>query len=58
MSIKAKLGAGEWDMLVCEECDNSWHATDIDPTWTDDPEWGETECPNCSSTKVLREERG
>lgn len=58
MAIKAKIGAGQWDYLVCEECDHTWHGLDIDAEWTDDPEPGGTECPSCDSTKVSREERG
>lgn len=58
MAIKAKLGAGEWDMLFCQDCDNTWHGLDSDPTWTDDPEHGATECPECHSNNVMREERG
>ena len=58
MSIKARLGAGQWDILVCEECQHTWNMPDIDPTWTDEPEPGDAECPACFSTKVTREERG
>lgn len=56
--VKARLGAGQWDILVCEECGHTWHTEDLDPEWTDDPEHGDTQCPNCSSAKVTREERG
>ena len=58
MAIKARIGAGQWDVLICEECQHSWNDTDIDPTWTDEPEAGEVQCPHCSSQKVTREERG
>lgn len=58
MAIKARLGAGEWDMLTCEDCGHTWYAPDIDPEWTDETEQGDAECPHCSSTKVTREERG
>ena len=58
MAIKAKLGAGEWDMLTCEDCENTWHGTDVDPTWTDEADHGGIECPSCHSTKVIREQRG
>ena len=60
MAIKARLGAGEWDMLVCENCEHLWHGLDVDPTWTDDPEGehGASECPSCGGTSVVREERG
>ncbi len=58
MGIKAKLGAGEWDMLTCEECGHQWASSDVNYEWTDDPEDGGIECPGCSSPKVVREERG
>lgn len=60
MAIRARLGAGEWDMLICDDCTQLWHDSDVDPTWTDDPEEGGhgTECPSCGSTRVVREERG
>lgn len=56
--MKAKLGAGVWDLLFCEECGHSWTDNDIDYEWTDEPEPGHHHCPNCSSIKVAREERG
>lgn len=58
MAIKAKIGAGVWDSLHCEDCDHSWTAEDIDYEWTDDPEAGGVDCPQCHSYKVTREERG
>lgn len=58
MAIKAKIGAGVWDSLTCGDCDHSWTAEDIDFEWTDDPEAGQTHCPQCHSDKVTREERG
>lgn len=58
MAIKARIGAGEWDMLLCQECGSTWHGQDLDPAWTDDPEAGGIECPECHSAKVVREERG
>jgi hypothetical protein len=58
MAIKAKLGAGQWDMLVCEACGQNWAGLDVDPEWTDEPESGQTDCPACGSDKVIREERG
>lgn len=58
MTIKAKLGAGVWDMLVCEECALSGAGPDVDLEWTE-PEPGITdECPNCQSTRMVHEERG
>ena len=58
MGIKAKIGAGVWDMLTCEECGHSWTASDLDLEWTDEPETGAVECPGCHSDRVVREERG
>ncbi len=58
MAIKAKLGAGVWDFLICVDCNASWTDHDVDHEWTDDPEAGVVECPRCQSTKVIREERG
>ncbi len=58
MGIEARIGAGEWDMLFCQDCHNGWSDSDIDPTWTDDPEEGEVRCPACGSANVIREERG
>lgn len=58
MAIRAKIGAGLWDLLFCQECDASWTDNDIDPEWTDDPEHGEVPCPSCGSDNVVREERG
>lgn len=58
MAIKAKLGAGEWDILTCEECGHHWTGSDLDFEWSDDPEAGQVECPGCNSRKVIREERG
>jgi ribosomal protein L37AE/L43A len=58
MAIKAKIGAGVWDMLFCENCGYHWAGMDIDLTWTDDPEPGGIHCPRCESDKVVREERG
>ena len=58
MAIKAKLGAGQWDLLVCEDCGHNWTALDVDPEWSDEPEAGLAECPTCSSHEVIREERG
>ena len=58
VAIKAKLGAGVWDLLFCQDCDACWTDHDIDYTWTDDPEIGETHCPSCGSGSVVREERG
>lgn len=56
--MKAKLGAGVWDLLVCQECGASWTEQDVNLEWTDQPEPGEVSCPTCHSTKVVREERG
>lgn len=58
VAIKARLGAGVWDMLVCEDCSNIWSAPDVDYEWTDDPESELSDCPRCHSNKVVREERG
>ncbi len=58
MGVKAKIGAGVWDMLTCEDCGNSWTSSDVDFEWTDDPEAGAIECPGCQSHRVVREERG
>lgn len=58
MAVKAKLHAGQWDFLACEQCGHSWNDHDIDFMWTDDPEHGEIECPECRSARVIREERG
>jgi hypothetical protein len=59
MAIKAKLGAGVWDWLICQECDHSWTAPDLDLEWTDDPERDLNDtCPTCGSSNVVREERG
>lgn len=58
MAIRAKLGAGEWDMLLCQACGHYWLDKDIDPRWTDEPEEGHADCPTCFSTDVVREERG
>ena len=59
MSIKARIGAGVWDFLLCQDCDHYWTAPDVDLEWTDDPEADPIdECPSCGSTKVVREERG
>ncbi|MGH2731164.1 MAG: hypothetical protein ACRDJI_11240 [Actinomycetota bacterium] len=58
MTVKAKLGAGQWDLLFCEDCGHSWNDHDIDYEWTDEPESGEAYCPGCQSTHVVREERG
>ena len=58
MSIKAKLGAGVWDFLMCEDCNHYWTRPDVNPEWTDDPEQGISECPCCGSSRVVREERG
>ena len=58
MAIKARLEAGVWDMLTCEDCGHFWTAADIDFEWTDDPEMGQIECPGCHSSRVVREERG
>ena len=58
--IRAKLGAGVWDRLFCEECHHSWTEHDIDYEWTDEPEPGGPgiHCPHCHSSCVTREERG
>ena len=58
MAVKAKIGAGVWDALFCEDCSHSWAGEDLDHEWTDDPEAGAVECPQCHSGKVAREERG
>ena len=58
MRIEAKLGAGERDMLFCQECGHHWTEADINHTWTDDPEEGGVPCPSCQSQDVIREERG
>lgn len=59
MAIKAKLGAGVWDMLICEDCSHMWTAPDVDLEWTDDPDnHSADECSACHSTRVIREERG
>ena len=58
MAVKAKIGAGVWDLLHCEECEHSWTAEDINCEWTDEPEAGGIDCPHCHSHKVTREERG
>ena len=58
MGVKAKIGAGMWDILTCEACGNSWTGADVDLEWTDDPEAGAVECPACHSERVVREERG
>ena len=57
---RVKLGAGVWDLLVCEDCNHSWTDNDLDLEWTDDPEPGGlgTQCPHCQSDRVTREERG
>lgn len=58
MAIKAKLGAGVWDLVQCEDCEAHWTEEDVDLTWTDDPEEGGSFCPSCGSANVIREERG
>ena len=58
MGVKAKIGAGTWDMLTCEDCGHSWTDADVDLEWTDDPEAGAGHCPGCQSERVVREERG
>ena len=59
MGIRARIGAGEWDLLVCEACGHIWQDPDIDPAWTDEPELGHAECPSCHETRrIVREERG
>jgi hypothetical protein len=59
MAIRAKLGAGVWDLLVCLECTHYWTAPDMNLEWTDDPEVEVSgECPCCGSGAVVREERG
>ncbi|MDQ3986416.1 MAG: hypothetical protein M3280_07960 [Actinomycetota bacterium] len=58
MGIKAKLGAGVWDMLFCEACGHFWTDGDLDYEWTDDPDRGHVNCPSCHSDRVTREERG
>jgi hypothetical protein len=58
VGVRAKIGAGLWDLLFCQDCLASWTDNDVDYTWTDDPEEGQVECPTCGSTHVIREERG
>lgn len=58
MGVKARLGAGVWDLLSCEDCGHSWTDNDVNHEWTDEPEPGDTHCPSCGSAKVVREERG
>ena len=58
MAVRAKLGAGVWDFLICQDCGRSWSAEDVNLEWTDEPEEGEVRCSSCSSTTVIREERG
>ncbi len=58
MAIRAKLGAGEWDLLFCQDCGHSWSDHDLSLDWTDEPEQGQAECPTCASSSVVREERG
>lgn len=58
MGIKARLGAGQWDILFCQDCERSWSGEDVSLEWTDEPEQGGIECPGCHSRKVVREERG
>lgn len=60
MAIKARIGAGEWDILVCDSCSHLWHDIDIDHSWSDEPEdrGSGIECPSCSSSNIIREERG
>jgi DNA-directed RNA polymerase subunit RPC12/RpoP len=58
MAVKAKIGAGVWDMLLCEHCTHSWTVNDLDYEWTDDPEEGAIACPRCGSEHTIREERG
>ena len=59
MGVKAKLGAGVWDLLLCQDCGYSWPAPDVDLEWTDDPEHNHADqCCWCGSVQVIREERG
>lgn len=58
MAIKARIGAGEWDMLICDDCTHLWHDEDVDPGWTDEPEGDATlNCPACGGSQIVREER-
>lgn len=59
MGIRARLGAGVWDFLLCQECGQYWTAVDVDLEWTDDPVHGLGDvCSHCGSADVVREERG
>ncbi len=59
MGIKARLGAGVWDFLLCQGCGHYWTSVDVDLQWTDDPEYcSDDVCPRCETADVVREERG
>lgn len=59
MAIKARIGAGQWDMLICDDCSHLWHDEDVDVAGTDEPEeGGAVSCPSCGGSKIVREERG
>lgn len=59
MAVKARLGAGMWDYVVCQDCATAWSAPDANLEWSDDPEDGsDLSCPSCHSVWVVREERG
>lgn len=50
--MKAKLGAGVWDLLFCEECKHSWADQDVDYEWTDDPEPATTTARTATRSKL------
>jgi len=58
MAIKAKLGAGVWDILCCEECEQTFSTEDVEYEWSDEPETTDLTCPSCGSDRLVREERG
>lgn len=58
MAIRAKLGAGVWDFIRCEDCEHYFESEDVNYEWTDEPETGSAPCPHCGSNKTVREERG